>query len=206
MERDRQRCDGSATSRIRGLPNSSLARGQKLAPVCQSLRSYVTRRKHKSDARAASLEPVAGVDRACTLRISRMSPDVAVMRDQKSPLSGTGVPSIRARAWRRCGPQTDEHGDRLRTSPSTPVGLTTSAASRSARRATGPPVSDIVNAPTPCAWSSPRRPGGMVASCSRLPLSWRRNRAGTDGALAMPSRFSHRTHWSLSPAKRRVGR
>jgi hypothetical protein len=146
------------------------------------------------------------LDRACTLRTSRMSPGVAVARDQKSPLSGTGVPSIRARAWRRCGPQTDEDGDRLRTSPSTPVGLTTSAASRSARRATGPPVSDIVNAPTPCAWSSPRRPGGMVASCSRLPLAWRRNRAGTDGALAMPSRFSHRTHWSLSPAKRRVGR
>jgi hypothetical protein len=118
MERDRQRCDGSATSRIRGLPNSSLARGQKLAPVCQSMRSYVTCRKHKSDARAASLEPVAGVDRACTLRISRMSPDVVVMRDQKSPLAGRGVSLTRVHAWCLCGAQTDEHGgsiaDRLR--------------------------------------------------------------------------------------------
>jgi hypothetical protein len=206
MERYRQRCDGSATSRIRGLPNSSLARGQKLAPVCQSLRSYVTRRKHKSDARAASLEPVAGVDRACTLRISRMSPDVVVMRDQKSPLAGRGVSLTRVHAWCLCGAQTDEHGDRLRPSPRMPVERTASATSSTARRVAALLMPDSVSPPTPCAWSSPRRPGGMVASCSRLPLSWRRNRAGTDGALAMPSRFSHRTHWSLSPAKRRAGR
>jgi len=206
MERDRQRCDGSATSRIRGLPNSSLARGQKLAPVCQSLRSYVTRRKHKSDARAASPETVAGVDRACTLRISRMSPDVVVMRDQKSPLAGRGVSLTRVHAWCLCGAQTDEHGDRLRPSPRMPVERTASATSSTARRVAALLMPDSVSPPTPCAWSSPRRPGGMVASCSRLPLSWRRNRAGTDGALAMPSRFSHRTHWSLSPAKRRVGR
>jgi hypothetical protein len=206
MERDRQRCDGSATSRIRGLPNSSLARGQKLAPVCQSMRSYVTRRKHKSDARAASLEPVAGVDRACTLRISRMSPDVVVMRDQKLPLAGRGVSLTRVHAWCLCGAQTDEHGDRLRPSPRMPVERTASATSSTARRVAALLMPDSVSPPTPCAWSSPRRPGGMVASCSRLPLSWRRNRAGTDGALAMPSRFSHRTHWSLSPAKRRVGR
>jgi len=206
MERDRQRCDGSATSRIRGLPNSSLARGQKLAPVCQSLRSYVTRRKHKSDARAASPETVAGVDRVCTLRISRMSPDVVVMRDQKLPLAGRGVSLTRVRAWCLCGAQTDEHGDRLRPSPRMPVERTASATSSTARRVAALLMPDSVSPPTPCAWSSPRRPGGMVASCSRLPLSWRRNRAGTDGALAMPSRFSHRTHWSLSPAKRRVGR
>jgi len=86
-----------------GLPNSSLARGQKLAPVCQSMRSYVTRRKHKSDARAASPETVAGVDRACTLRISRMSPDIVVMRDQKSPLAGRGVSLTRVHAWCLCG-------------------------------------------------------------------------------------------------------
>jgi len=206
MERDRQRCDGSATSRIRGLPNSSLARGQKLAPVCQSMRSYVTRRKHKSDARAASPETVAGVDRACTLRISRMSPDVVVMRDQKSPLAGRGVSLTRVHAWCLCGAQTDEHGDRLRPSPRMPVERTASATSSTARRVAALLMPDSVSPPTPCAWSSPRRPGGMVASCSRLPLSWRRNRAGTDRARAMPSRFSHRTHWSLSPAKRRVGR
>jgi hypothetical protein len=206
MERDRQRCDGSATSRIRGLPNSSLARGQKLASVCQSMRSYVTRRKHKSDARAASLEPVAGVDRACTLRISRMSPDVVVMRDQKSPLAGRGVSLTRVHAWCLCGAQTDEHGDRLRPSPRMPVERTASATSSTARRVAALLMPDSVSPPTPCAWLSPSRPGGMVASCSRLPLSWRRNRTGIDRARAMPSRFSHRTHWSLSPAKRRVGR
>jgi hypothetical protein len=205
MERDRQRCDGSATSRIRGLPNSSLARGQKLAPVCQSMRSYVTRRKHKSDARAASLEPVAGVDRACTLRISRMSPDVVVMRDQKSPLAGRGVSLTRVHAWCLCWAQTDEHGDRLRPSPRMPVERTASATSSTARRVAALLMPDSVSPPTPCAWSSPSRPGGMVASCSRLPLSWRRNRTGIDRARAMLSRFSHRTHWSLSPAKRRVG-
>jgi hypothetical protein len=146
------------------------------------------------------------LDRACTFRISRMSPDVVVMRDQKLPLAGRGVSLTRVRAWCLCGAQTDEHGDRLRPSSRMPVERTASATSSTARRVAALLMPDSVSPPTPCAWSSPRRPGGMVASCSRLPLSWRRNRAGTDGALAMPSRFSHRTHWSLSPAKRRVGR
>lgn len=137
---------------------------------------------------------------------SLASPGVAVARDQKSPLSGTGVPSIRARAWRRCGAQTGEHGDRLRPSPRMPVERTASATSSTARRVAALLMPDSVSPPTPCAWLSPSRPGGMVASCSRLPLSWRRNRTGIDRARAMPSRFSHRTHWSLSPAKRRVGR
>lgn len=206
MERDRQRCDGSATSRIRGLPNSSLARGQKLAPVCQSMRSYVTRRKHKSDARAASLEPVAGVDRACTLRISRMSPDVVVMRDQKSPLAGRGVSLTRVHAWCLCGAQTDEHGDRLRPSPRMPVERTASATSFHR-----PPCRCPAHAwfcePTHALCLVISQPTGRDGRILlEAPLSWRRNRAGTDGALAMPSRFSHRTHWSLSPAKRRADR
>jgi hypothetical protein len=38
-----------------------------------------------------------------------------------------------------------------------------------ARRVAALLMPDSVSPPTPCAWSSPRRPGGMVASCSRLP-------------------------------------
>ena len=173
MERDRQRCDGSATSRIRGLPNSSLARGQKLAPVCQSLRSYVTRRKHKSDARAASPETVAGVDRVCTLRISRMSPDVVVMRDQKLPLAGRGVSLTRVRAWCLCGAQTDEHGDRLRPSPRMPVERTASATSSTARRVAALLMPDSVSPPRPvpghrladrAGWSHPARGSPVMAT------------------------------------------
>jgi hypothetical protein len=43
------------------------------------------------------------LDRACTFRISRMSPDVVVMRDQKSPLAGRGVSLTRVHAWCLCG-------------------------------------------------------------------------------------------------------
>jgi hypothetical protein len=151
--------------------------------------------------------PPRRVDRACTLRISGVSPDLAVARDRRSLLFRTGVPSIRTRVWCHCGPQTDEHRDRLRMPPNTPVGLARSATSCSSSRATGQTVPCSVCAPAQGAWSSPGRPGRMVASRSSLPLSWRRSRAGIDGALATASRSWHCTGSSLrSRATRRADR
>ncbi len=108
--------------------------------------------------------PPRRVDRACTLRISRESPDLAAVRARRSLLSRTGVPSIRTGVVSLQGAPTDEQGDRLSTCPSTPVGLASSVSSSSARRITCLSVPDFANAPAressaiACCRGGPSRP------------------------------------------------